>query len=297
MSAASWFRRILSVLSTIAALATTSAACAQAPTSPAKRDVVTALGGNLVIGALTAGTRAALRRESVMRAMAGGALGGIVHAAGKALNTERSSALATGAILSSVGTSMVANAALSQPLWRELSIPVGSLRVRVRGRPASVGRRMRVSVNAYESLSVLLLAHNHDLSFDLKRSLLSGQLVFVELSRQLNVPEQGAADGLTVGSVILVSKYAQNRDATFRHELVHAQQQRFMQELWRRPVEVAARQALKVRWLPEWLELGLVSPAISATERALTGGGTGPLRRAQEWESRLWERRQGPDNR
>lgn len=262
---------------------------AQVRNSTANRDVLIAAAGNAVIGALTAGTRASFRGKAVPRAMLGGAIGGLIHAGGKALVSQGRGAIPLGALVSSIGTSAVAAAGRAEPLWRAVTVPLGSVRIRVE--QSGSGPRVRLSLNAYETLAILVMARRADVEVDVKRSLLVGAFVFVDTDGGLRAPRRGHADGFTVGAVVVVSGDAEMPAATFRHEVVHVQQQRYIQELWGLPVESMLRHRLRVTWLPEWLELGVAGPALIASESVLTGGGSGPLRRAQEWEARRWERR------
>jgi hypothetical protein len=66
----------------------------------------------------------------------------------------------------------------------------------------------------------------------------------------------------------------------------------FMSENWTKPLEDDLRVRLGVlRWIPRWLDLGVVMPSLLALEQRLGGYGTGPFFRALESEATWFERR------
>jgi hypothetical protein len=92
--------------------------------------------------------------------------------------------------------------------------------------------------------------------------------------------------GVTYGATPVVSTFARSRGRSARHELVHVEQNRFMQETWGRPLEGWLRQRTPgLRRIPTWVELGVAAPAVAAVETAAYGS-NGPLARAKEAEAK-----------
>jgi len=113
------------------------------PPPPGRTVSTTAVfGTNVVLGGLTAATRALLTRHDPVRAFALGALGGAVHFSGKLVGPRWGlPGGVTGLALSSTGSATISNARRGAGLLDELYLPAGPVRVRyARREPRSVRR-------------------------------------------------------------------------------------------------------------------------------------------------------------
>jgi hypothetical protein len=279
---------------TVAALAIahTPAAAAQEPwPPPVTRDVsnMAVFGTNVLLGGLTAATRAVIGGRDPARAFALGALGGAVHFSGKHVGPVSGfPGGIPGVVLAASGTAMVSNAGRGAGLLEELYVPVGPLRVRIAPRAA---RKVRLAINAFETgvLARNLAREGMVLDWDLSAS--SGAFAFVTRNRHIRMPGGELAQGVARAPTIVVSTFSTDRARTTRHEFVHVQQQWFLDEAWGRPVESYLRARIPGgRRIPRWLELGVVPLAFVWVEAALFGS-DGPVRRLAESEAEMLERR------
>lgn len=237
---------------------------------------------NALAGGFTAAVRALLDRSNPCKAFVGGAFGGIVHSSGKLVGNGQSlPSGAAGLVLSSVGVAMVANAGASKPLFDELFVPVGMVRLRWRPRTSAAPR---ASVSVYESVVFTELMLREGLKLDLGRTLRAGAFVFATRGRHI-VADGQLADGITNGSAIVVSEFADNPPQTLHHELVHVKQHSFVGEAWGRPAEtLLRRRLLGDKWLPAWLEIDILGQLmLTAEHRAL--GSRSVLQRLAEDEA------------
>ena len=236
------------------------------------------VGGNMLVGGLTAATHAMLAGKDPMRAFAKGALGGAVMLAGKRYAVEPGTGW-LGAALAGTGTSMVHNAGRGAGMFEELTLPLPGLRVRFLPRAE---QKVRVAVNLYEASLVAEAVWRDDLTLDWAHSRATGTAVFSTVHRHV-VVEGTKVNGAAVGPVSVVSVFANDYDQTARHEVVHAYQAWFAQEAWGRPIEQFARARLPYADLiPSWLELGLGAPTLAVIEGSLVGrSGTHHLKEAE----------------
>ena len=253
------------------------------PTFPAARVAVT----NALIGGATAGVRAAVGRRNVTRAFATGAIGGFVHAGGKiAVNARGDLAPWLGLAVSSIGTSITANAGQGLPPLEELHLPVGSARIRW---SSSAPGRPRLSINLVETLVAIDHFRTRNLAFDARHSLRSGAFAFETRRRQI-VSDGDPVAGVAIGSTLVISQFSSNPDFTFRHEVVHVRQFQFFEEVLGRPVETVLRSHKALRWIPSWIEIGGFGPGMLIIEHMLPGGAS-PVYRHMETEADMLVRR------
>ena len=242
---------------------------------------------NALIGGTTAGIRAALGRRNVTRAFVTGAVGGFVHAGGKvAINSRGDLAPVLGIAMSSVGTSIVANAGQGLLPLEELYLPLGSARIRWTSRAP---RGARVTVSVVETVIAIDHFRTRNLAFDARRSLRAGGFVF-ETRRRMIVSHGDPMGGVALGSTFVISQYASNPDRTSRHETVHLRQFQFFEEALGRPIERGVRSWRMLRWIPSWVEVGGFGPGMLSLDHALFGGDS-PVYRHMETEADLLTRR------
>jgi hypothetical protein len=213
--------------------------------------------GNVLIGGLTAATRALLSRKDPWKAFSVGALGGAVHVGGKYLAVRRGTANGwVGVAVASTGTSIVSNAGRGVSPYKELSLPLASARLRVTPGEA---RKVRLVVNGFESVLIGSAALTNGLTIDWKRTLSTGAVVFE--TRGLHLVTRGQeVSGLAWGPVVLLDPLSYDADLVMRHEVVHVHQHRFAAEAWARPIEEFLRAKIPGgRAIPSWLEIGLES--------------------------------------
>ena len=256
--------------------------------SPTRRAATPAevLGGNVLLGGVTAATRAMLDGRNPFKAFGIGALGGAVHLAGKNLTVEPGAPKDwLGLALAGTGTSMIANAGRGVSPFDELSFPVAAARIRVTPRARD---KVRFVLNVYESAVLIDAAFTEGLRIDWERTAASGAAVFItDLRIMLDGKEVG---GLTRASVVVVGAANADTSRTVRHEVVHVHQNWFLQDAWGRPIEDLLRRKLPgARFIPRWLELGGAAPGLLALEEWLPG--RSGLRAIKEAEAERLERR------
>ena len=245
---------------------------------------------NVLLGGLTAATQAIFSGRDPKRAFALGAVGGGVIFAGKVVGSGPGvmSGLA-GLAVGTTGISIVSNGGRGAGPLDELFFPLGPLRLRVTPRSSP---HMRLTVNAWETASLAYQLSRRGLALDWQRSASSGTFVFVtRYERIVAIPGGEIAGGYALGPLVVISAYAQNSSRVLTHEVVHVQQHWFLQEAWGRPIESVLRErTLGGRWMPAWLELGIVPGAVHEVERRLFGR-YAPLRQLRESEAEWFDRR------
>jgi hypothetical protein len=237
--------------------------------------------GNVAIGGVTAALHAAIKGDNIGKAFVVGALGGGVHAAGKMF--EKDIGLASMG-LGAIGTSIVANAGRGVGALDQIVLPIGPARLRFDPRNP---RGVRASLNVYETAYAARQFFKPGMRVDWTESGRSGTLVFRQSDRVF-LGSLSAA-GLTAGSAIILSDKALDPARTATHERVHVQQGWFLQEVWGRPIEQLARDRTPfLRWIPGWLDLGVVTPGLISMELR-TIGLHGPMRTMRETEAETLE--------
>lgn len=247
-------------------------------------------GVNILIGGLTASTRALLTGKDPFRAFGMGALGGAVHFGGKYVAGQNGAANGwLGIVVAATGTSIVSNAGRGVSPVEELSIPIGPVRVRVSGAPGAA-RTSRVVVNGFELAMILGAFATDELQMDWNRTVSSGAFVFVTRNAHIIGRDGSEVGGFAAPPVIVIGSFAEDAQRTMRHEAVHVQQQWFMHDAWGRPIEDFLRSRLAwARYVPSWLELGLIAPGLLIAEDRLTG--SSGVRRLMQAEAVRLQRR------
>lgn len=244
------------------------------------------LGGNVLLGGVTAATRAMLDGRNPFKAFGIGALGGAIHLAGKNLTLEPGAPKNwLGLALAGTGTSMIANAGRGVSPFEELSLPVAAARIRVTPRSSD---KVRFVLNVYESAVLIDAAFTEGLRIDWNRTAASGAAVFTTDLRIMLEGEEFA--GIARAAVVVVGAAASDTSRTVRHEVVHVHQNWFLQDAWGRPIEDLLRRKVPgARFIPRWLELGGAAPGLFALEAWLPG--RSGLRAIKEAEAERLERR------
>lgn len=225
--------------------------------------------GNMIVGGLTASTRALFSRKDPVRAFAVGAFGGAVHFAGKYLALEHGSAYGPlGLVVAGTGTSIVGNAGRGVGPLEEISIPFASARLRLSpGAP----RKVRASIDLAQTAVVVSAFTTREMRVDWGRTLSSGAPVFMLRRGSLRM-DDSFIGGVAVGPVALVDANVFNVPAIVRHELVHVHQHWFIAEAWGRPLETFVRARVPVlRRIPGWIELGVTQFGVNALSDELFG--------------------------
>jgi hypothetical protein len=261
-----------------------TAAAAQTPQSESRDVGVTAaFGVNVLLGGLTAATRALIEGHDPARAFAIGAIGGAVHFGAKLIGPGASVA---GMAVGATGTAIVANAGRGVSPLDELYLPVGPLRLRVTPRASP---KFRVAVNAADAVTLTWNLARPGLVVDWGRTASNGTFVFLTENRRIRFVDREVS-GVAAGSTIILSAFATQPGRTMRHEVAHVHQHFFLDEAWGRPVEEYLRRRVSpARRLPRWLELGIVPPALGMLEQGVFGR-DGPMSRLKESEAEMLER-------
>ena len=263
----------------------TAVATAQFPGRSDSRTVgvTAAFGCNVLLGGLTAATRALIEGHDPARAFAIGAIGGAVHFGAKLIGPGTGPlGLAVGA----TGTAIVVNAGRGVSPLDELYVPVGPLRLRVAPRAS---RKFRLAFNATEAVVLTRNLARPGLVIDWGRTASTGTFAFLTDGRRIMHGDREVG-GAAIGPIILISGFSAYPARTTRHELVHAHQYWFVDAAFGLPVEEYLRARIPGGTrLPRWLELGIVPPALEVLEQALFGR-DGPVRRLGESEAGILER-------
>lgn len=233
---------------------------------------VAAIGGNVLLGGLTAGALQALRGGSFQDGFARGALGGAVVYVGKRVAVERfDGAGLLGREVAAVGSSVVWNAAAGRGSLARILLPVGPAHLYVE---PGARRPVRLEVEAVALGATLYAATRPELRFDFGASLSSGAAVF-----RADGHTFGIYEGMAFPGTILVSASAGARtEAAFAHERVHVLQADQVFLALSRPAQEALAAALPgVRPLDRFLDVNVAAAAFDL------------LGRVAEHDDRPWE--------
>jgi hypothetical protein len=260
-----WFR----VLAAVAALAASAQpATSQSrtnddgqPPPPRWTSDLAFLGGNALLGGLTAGVLRELRGGSFWPAFIGGAAGGGVAYAGRRIAVERfAGAGLLGREVASVGTSAVQNVAAGRGVLDQLVLPLALVRLQLARDSAGGSYRARFRLDVPTALVTAWYGLQGDVRFDLAASMSSGAPVFTTFGRWADGNWRGKQ---AAGAIWLQGNPDDpNPDAdradVLAHERVHVLQYDFGQLAWSDPMEgwLAARVTGGGR-LDRYLDLGL----------------------------------------
>jgi hypothetical protein len=238
------------------------------------------LGGNALLGGLSAGVASRIRGGDFSDAFLRGLAGGAVVYGGKRVAVEPfGGAGLLGRQLSAVGASMVRNAGDGLPALERLSLPAGPLWVHLQAeRP-----HIRASVDLMATGWLISGLANPDLRFDAGLSISSGSHVFVADNRIIDTESEFHAHAITEPGMIAMGRVPafgrRVASEVFRHEIVHVLQ---MDQLFlsvTRPGEQAVLGRVPgLRRAAPWVELNLSG--------LLLGALGGPF---DSWASRPWE--------
>jgi hypothetical protein len=166
-------------------------------------------------------------------------------------------------------------------------LPLGPMRFRF---APYAPRKLRFAINGYETVALASDLAKRGLHIDWGRTASSGTFVLVAPNKAITVGVGDTAGAVTTASTVVLGIHGQTEEI-LRHELVHVQQHAFMQEAWGRPAEESLRARGRfVRWLPPWIETGIVPLVVAmADQRAF--GRKGALMELMESEARILEQR------
>jgi hypothetical protein len=195
---------------------------------PSWAGTVSILSTNVLIGASTGGIVQKLRGGSFRDGFTRGALGGLVHFAGKRVVVAHfAGAGLFGRQIASVGSSIVRNASEARPMFETVILPVGPLRFYVNtGRQRGVRAKVDVASLAWAAYAI----SERELIIDGDMSASAGAFVFKTRNKYLR--EKGTTEDLggvaPANTILLSDVYAlaqSNRQRAFAHERVHILQQ------------------------------------------------------------------------
>jgi hypothetical protein len=215
--------------------------------------------GNALLGGIGAGSVALFRGNNVANAVLYGTLGAVVAHGGRRIATaEFSTAGLLGRQVSTVGASVVHNAATGEPPLSRLYFVIGPLTVEVDSL-----RRVRLAGNLYEGVRLAVAVVGDGYHFELSKSLSAGAPVFYApssvLTRDNVVMNGGTGAGVIYLSGNLIPEF---EERVFAHERVHVLQYDFGQVAMGMPLERRAMRALP--WLgsiSNHLHVGITTPA------------------------------------
>lgn len=189
----------------------------------------TFLGGNAMLGALTAGVVQAVRGGDFQDGFVRGALGGAVAYTGRRVAVERfDGAGLLGRQVSAVGASIVRNAGEGRGTLERVVLPVGPMRFYL---DRSDGWRVRPKVDLNDMGQTVVAAVQSETEFDPGASLSAGAPVFVAPGRDI-VSGGRAVDGIAMAGVIVLGARPFDYSVhTFAHERVHVLQHDFTSQV------------------------------------------------------------------
>jgi hypothetical protein len=218
------------------------------------------LGGNALLGGLSAGVLHKVRGGDFGRAFLKGLAGGAVVYGGKRVAAERfGGAGLVGRELAAVGSSMVRNAGEGRGTLEQVVLPVGPLWVRLQ----SARPFVRAQVDVVSLGWLLYGLTESELRFDAGMSLSAGTPVFLTHNRIVLADSDTAHAGGTVAPGVLVladvplfgREFARR---TFEHERIHALQLDQIFMTMTDPVTDAAMLRVPgLRRLEPWIEINL----------------------------------------
>jgi hypothetical protein len=224
---------------------------------------VSNLAANAAIGAVLAAARSALGGRGLTRPLLLGAAGGALQGTGRQVAAGRSTASGlVGRELSALGISLTYSAGADSLV---LIAPVGLITLEVR---PNVENRLRARVSLADLALVAAAIVDRRSDFDLGSTLSAGAPVFSRPLRDATTG-RGAAAGYVeagysrMGVIYLVDGIppALRREA-LSHEAVHLLQWDAYNQLVAFPVERAIVRRLTGRFLPRFLDLGVLGPAV-----------------------------------
>jgi hypothetical protein len=233
-----------------------------AESKPRRAGDLAFIGGNAVLGGITAGLLQELRGGSFWPAFRAGALGGAVAYAGRRIAVEQFTlAGLLGRELAAVGTSVVRNASDGRGMLDQLVLPLGLARLYLeRDTAAARPLNARLKLDLPTVLATTYLGLQGDVHFDLSASLSSGAPVFASFGRWSDGNWRGnqAAGAIWLRGNPDDPNPDAERPAVLAHERVHILQYDFSLLAWSEPTErwLSAR-VPGGSWVHRHLDLGL----------------------------------------
>jgi hypothetical protein len=212
----------------------------------------------------------------------------VLHVGGKFISAGRmpGSGLA-GLTVGAVGSSMVANAGRGARPLGEIVVPLGPVRLRL---AQGASRKVGLRVDAYEALLIGRYFMVDGLAFDWRRSVESGTPVFGTRGK-LILRHRELVSGVANGTAVVMSDMGGDTDRIIRHELIHVQQHSWAKTTLGIPAERWLRdESGWLRWIPEWLELGIADRLVYVVDDMLQND-NGPLYRVMQSEAEAFEKR------
>jgi hypothetical protein len=229
---------------------------------------ISILSTNVLIGASTAGIVQKLRGGSFRDGFARGALGGLVHFAGKRVVVgDFDGAGLLGRQIASVGSSIVRNASEARAMFETVILPVGPVRLYV-GTGAQRGVRAKVDVASLVWAAYAI--SERELVIDGGMSASAGILVFKTRNKYLR--QKGATDdlgGVATANMVFLSDVnalgQANRQRAFGHERVHILQQDAILSTLTAPISTWLLQRIPVgSTLERYVDVNISNQVLSA---------------------------------
>ena len=247
---------------------------AQQPIAPRTTNEATLLAVNVALGGLTAGVWRMVTRKPLMGGLVrGAAAGAVVYAGKKIIAEETTLAWWGGRQIAAVASSEVANAAENLPILQRVVLPVGPVRLHV---DRLAPRKVMPRLDVLQSIAIVAFAMHPSTRFDVKESLATGAIVFINESNKF--------DGYHVGGVISLSEYLTTdfflpcKRSILSHELVHAAQYDFTFTAWSDATQAAiSRRSRPVAFITRFMDVNLTLPMPYVANRLV------------EYNDRPWE--------
>jgi len=187
------------------------------------------LGVNTAIGAATAAIGRAMEKKPIGLAAAKGAGGGLMIFGAKLLvsrNNDATNLIARS--LGAFGSSAILNSARDRPMFEQVAIPYGPVRIHVDMKSAV---RVRLKLDLAATISTVRAFNDESISFDKSRSVLSGVMTF----RADTVGKPTQISGMHRATVVAFRPASRHQsvlpsqaERTIGHEFVHVLQYDFL---------------------------------------------------------------------
>ena len=231
------------------------------------------LGGNALLGGVSAGIVHRLRGGSFGDAFLKGVAGGAVIYGGKRIAVERfGGAGLVGREVASVGASMVRNAAEGRGALELVVLPVGPVRLYLQNAQPHVRVRADLTATAW----LLYAITEPELGFDFAMSVSAGTPVFTTANRTILSGHQGEDEALGVmeGGLLFLSDVPafgrENYRRVFEHERIHVLQADQIFLTMTGPAEDRALRAIPgLRRLAPYIDINLSTHLMRALNDAI----------------------------
>jgi len=226
---------------------------------------------NILVGGLTSGAFSWSSGRSFLRGFGEGGIGGAVSFAGKKIISWDGPAAAwAGRQVSAVGSSLIRSAESGQPLFGNVVLPIGPIRLYVRLRN---GLSVRPKIDAADVISIAVAARASESDFDLSATLHNGAVTFLEPVGFDKTPASQVAGVISVDNIPADTprngtKFS--RVGLTSHELIHAAQYDFISITLNEPLERSlAEYVPRGRLIHRYVDFGLLVPPWLWLNRAI----------------------------